>query len=101
MVPLKWQLGEFFPSAAAAFLCGAFGCLGGASGPGVCWSLRSTLSLEINLDTAPVQKYFPWSVFGFMVSDWEGSGHSFYSISFFSLSQDTHLDWICLKLVNL
>ena len=29
MVPLKWKLGEFSPSAAAAFLCDAFGCLVG------------------------------------------------------------------------
>ena len=47
------------------------------------WSWGSTLNLELNLDTAPVQKYLPWSVLELMVSDLEGSGYSFYSVSFF------------------
>ena len=47
MVPLKWQSGVFFPSAAAAFLCGAFGCLGGALGPGVWDQLRYSASANI------------------------------------------------------
>ena len=38
MVPLKWPLGEFFPSAVAAFLYSALGRLGRMSGPGVCCS---------------------------------------------------------------
>ena len=84
MVPLKWQLEEFFLSAAAAFLSDVLRCLGGASGPGVCWSRGSTLNLDLNSDTAPVQKYLALSVLEFMVSDWEGSG---YIVFFFNLTQ--------------
>ena len=67
MVPLKWHSIEFFPSAAAAFLCIAPGRLGEASEPGVCWSRGSTLNLELKLRHSASRSCIV--LLGFMVSD--------------------------------
>ena len=57
MVPLKWQVEEFFPSVAAAFLCVALGCLKETSEPGVRWSQGSSLNFELKLRHSASEKY--------------------------------------------
>ena len=57
MVPLKWQVKEFFLSVAAAFLCVALGHLKETSEPGVCWSQGSSLNFELKLRYSASEKY--------------------------------------------
>ena len=100
MVPLKWQFEEFFPSVAAAFLCVALGRLRKTSEPGVRWSEGSSLNFELKLRHSASEKYSALSVLGFTVSDWDGSGYSFYSIFFRMDLFETHkpLNPVCVVL---